>query len=191
VAIATFISELQTATSITQHSIKIVITSRPSLSRQYRLGHLQIENLDKNTVQDLQLFIKRKIDGIANRTNCRPEARKYLEQELYSRADRTFLWVKLVLDRLEKSPVATQKDFQRLVEQLPVGLIATYERFLYDIPTEYQEMAKRLLHFIASSVRPLSLEEIQTLLAIQDCHTNLIEIEVDLQPTSKKRSKPF
>ncbi|PMD21888.1 hypothetical protein NA56DRAFT_645131 [Hyaloscypha hepaticicola] len=182
---AAFIAELQSNTQ-PAHPIKILITSRPLLNRRYRLGDVQIEDLDSNTVQDLQLFINRKINGIAHRTNCRPEARRYLEQALQSKADRTFLWVRLVLERLEKSPVATQKDFQRLVEELPKGLVATYERFLYDIPTEYQETAKQLLYFIAGSRRPLSLDEIRILLALQDPHKNLAAIAANSQPNIRE-----
>jgi len=182
---AAFIGELQSMTQ-PPHPIKILITSRPLLNRRYRMGDVQIEDLDSNTIQDLRLFINRRINGIAQRTNCRPEARRYLEQALQSKADRTFLWVRLVLERLEKSPVATQKDFQRLVEELPKGLVATYERFLYDIPTEYQETAKQLLYFIAGSRRPLSLDEIRILLALQDPHTNLAAIAANSQPNMRE-----
>lgn len=180
--IATLIREAQSMTSSGSRCIKFLLTSRPLISRQYPLSHLQIEDLDQNTVQDLRLVIQRKIEGIAQRTKCRPETREYLESTLYFKADRTFLWVSLVLRLMEKTPLASQKDFQRIVEDLPKGLAAIYERFLYNIPTEYQEVAALLLHFIAGSMRPLSLDEIRILLALKDPQQSIASIEVDSQP---------
>jgi len=83
---------------------------------------------------------------------------------------------------MEKTPLASQKDFQRIVEDLPKGLAATYERFLYNIPTKYQEVAAMLLHFIAGSIRPLSLDEVRILLALKDPQQSIASIEVDSQP---------
>lgn len=184
-AIAAFMAELQSTTQIT-HPVKILITSRPLLLHRYQIGSVRIEDLDCNTEQDLQLFIKRKIEGIACRTNCEPESRKYLEDALLSKADHTFLWVKLILERLERSPIATQKDFQRMVEEMPKGLVATYERFLYDIPAEYEEIAKQLLHLIAGSKRSLSLDELRLLLALQTPQRSLATLTANLQPNIRE-----
>jgi ankyrin repeat protein len=64
---------------------------------------------------------------------------------------------------------------------IPKGLVATYERFLFDIPTEYQDIAKQLLHFIAGSRRLLSLDEIRVLLALQNPHKNLAAVAANSQ----------
>lgn len=184
--IATLLDELRSATGLANNSVKFLVTSRPLLSRQYPTSHLQIKDLERNTIQDLQLVIQRKIDGIAKRTNCRAEARKYLEEALYSKADRTFLWVSLVIKLLERTPFSTQGEFQHLVERLPTGLVATYERFLHDIPSDYQEAARTMLHFIAGSLRPLSLDEIRILFAVKDSHTTIKEVEEDSQPNIRE-----
>jgi hypothetical protein len=105
---------------------------------------------------------------------------------LYSKADRTFLWVTLVLQLLEKSFLASQKDFKRIIDGLPKTLEATYERFLYGISSEYQLIATRLLHFIVGSSRPLTLEEMRTLMAIQDHHRTLAAVEDDAQPNIRE-----
>lgn len=184
--IATIIREAQLTTTSDPQCIKFLLTSRPLISRHYPLSHLQIKDLDQNTVQDLRLVIQRKIEEIARRTNCRSETRAYLENTLYSKADQTFLWVALVLQVMEKTPLASQKDFQRMVEDLPKGLAAIYERFLYNIPTEYQKVAALLLHFIAGSLRPLSLDEIRILLALTYPQQSIASIEADSQPNMRE-----
>ena len=162
-------------------SIKFLVTSRPLLGRQHTTNLLEIDLYHDNIQQDLQLFIHTKVEGIARRTRCKPEVRSYLENALYVKADRTFLWVTLVLHLLEKSFLASQKDFKRIIDTLPQTLTATYERFLHAISAEYQPLASRLLHFLVGSLRPLELGEMRILVAIQD-HRILSALEEDLQP---------
>jgi hypothetical protein len=83
-----------------------------------------------------------------------------LEQCLYAKADQTFLWVTVVLQHLERSLLASEKDFKRIVNELPRDLETLYERFLESIPIEHQQLAIKLLHIIAGSSRPLTLDEI-------------------------------
>jgi len=161
--------------------VKFLITSRPLLGRQYTTNILQIDPSEKHVEQDLRLLIQTKVGAIVQRTRCKPEHRIYLENALYSRADRTFLWVTLVLHLLEKSFLASQRDFERIVDQLPQSLTTTYEHFLNSISIEYQWLVNRLLHFLVGSFRPLTLEEIRIMIAIQD-HRTLASIEDDAQP---------
>ncbi|OAF56656.2 hypothetical protein VC83_07280 [Pseudogymnoascus destructans] len=166
--------------------IRFLITSRPFLGRVYTTNYLQIDQSQSHIEQDLRLVIQTKVDGIAKRTQCKPAARAYLENALYSKADRTFLWVMLVLHLLERSLLASQRDFMRIIDELPNNLTTTYERFLQGISTEYQTLATRLLHFLVGSSRPLTLDEMRILIAVQDHHRNVAEVEEDAQPNMRK-----
>lgn len=117
-----------------------------------------------NIEDDLRWVIHTKIEQVARRTNYRPETWAYLEQTLFSKADQVFLWVTLVLRSLEKGYLASQRDFQRIVDNLPQGLMAIYKRFYYCISSEYQVLASKLLHFIVGSFRPLVLDEVRIIL---------------------------
>jgi len=160
--------------------IKFLITSRPRLGRLYTTNLLQIDK--HHLEQDLRLVIQTKVDSIVQRTRCKPDVRRYLENALYSKADCTFLWVTLVLHLLEKSLLASQQDFKRIIDEVPKTLTATYQRYLQDIPVEYQTLATRILHFLVGSFRPLTLDEIQILIAIQRHHSGLSAVEEDAQP---------
>ena len=166
--------------------IRFLVTSRPFLGQLYTANTLQIDPSKSYIEQDLRMVIQAKVDGIAKRTQCNPATRAYLENTLYSKADRTFLWVMLVLHLLEESLVASQKDFMRIIDELPKSLTATYERFLDGISPDYQALATRLLHFLVASSRPLTLDEMRILIAIQDHHHTVAEIEEDAQPNIRK-----
>ncbi|KAF7883632.1 uncharacterized protein EAF02_005552 [Botrytis sinoallii] len=160
---------------------------RPLLWRKYTLARestehtLSIENLNSNNESDLHLVIRTRLDAIVRRTQCRPETREFLEHALYSRADQTFLWVTVILHILERTYLTSQNDFQRIINKLPKGLTATYERFLLTIHSDYQNIANKLLHFIVGSMRSLSLDELRILLAIQPHHRNMEQVEEECQ----------
>ncbi len=162
--------------------IKFVVTSRPLLGRQYTTKIVQIDPSLNGVEQDLRLVIRMKVEGIFQRTRCKPDVKEYLENALYSKADGTFLWVTLVLHHLEKSFLASQKDFKRIIEELPNTLSATYEKLLGDIPMQYQPLAAKLLHFLIASSRPLTLDEMRILVAIQGSHHNMADVEEETQP---------
>ncbi|KAI9704748.1 MAG: hypothetical protein M1836_006528 [Candelina mexicana] len=163
--------------------IKFIVTSRPTSGRQYTTKHVQIDpSLNQEMEQDLRLVIRKKVEDISQRTRCKPVVKEYLESALYSKADHTFLWVTLVLHHLEKSFLASQKDFKRIIDELPKTLSATYEELLGDISTQYQPLAAKLLHFIIGSSRPLTLDEMRILVAIQGSHHNLADVDEETQP---------
>ena len=166
--------------------VKFLITSRPLLGRQYTTNILQIDPSQNHVEQDLKLVIQTKVEGIVQRTRCKADVKVYLENTLNSKADRTFLWVTLVLHLLEESFLASQRDFRRIIDELPKTLTATYESFLRGIAIEYQQLATTLLHFLVGSSRPLTLEEIRVLISVQDHHRNLADIEEEAQPNVQK-----
>ncbi|PVH89215.1 hypothetical protein DL98DRAFT_476718, partial [Cadophora sp. DSE1049] len=182
-SIIRLVDKSHSAVDINLPRVKFLITSRPQLSRLYPLHQTNLLMIDPSgsVDDDLRLVIRARIAGIVDRTHCKPEAQSYLEKALYSKADRTFLWVTLVLHLLEKSYLASQKDFERIVDELPQDLTATYERFLQGIPAKDQEYASRLLHFIVGSSRPLTLEEMRVLVALDE-QTTLAALENDMQP---------
>ncbi|KAL5321552.1 hypothetical protein ACEPPN_009511 [Leptodophora sp. 'Broadleaf-Isolate-01'] len=183
-SILKLVDKSQSATDIRLPQVKFLITSRPQLSRLYpphSANILMIDPSQGSVEDDLRLVIQARIAGIVDRTHCKPEARIYLEKALYSKADRTFLWVTLVLHLLEKSYLASQKDFERIVDELPQDLSATYERFLQAIPPNGQEYAARLLYYIVGSSRPLTLEEMRVLIALNE-QTTLTAVENYMQP---------
>jgi ankyrin repeat domain-containing protein 50 len=166
--------------------IKFVITSRPLPGRQYTANLLQIDPSETSVEEDLKLVIHYKVEGIVQRTKCKHETGEYLKNALYSKADRTFLWVSLVLHLLEKNFLAAQKDFQRIIDELPQTLAAAYERFLQGISEEYQALASKLLHIIVGSTRPLTLDEMRILIAFQKDHRTVAAIEEEAQPNIRE-----
>jgi hypothetical protein len=65
---------------------------------------------------------------------------------------------------------------------LPESLDETYERILLGIARERQKYAQRLLHCLAVSIRPLRVEELAEILAINFDAGTLPKYDVNLRP---------
>ena len=135
---------------------------------------------------DVRLIIHEKVEEIVRRSHCGQNIQNFLGQYLYAKADQTFLWVTVVLHHLEGSLLASEKDFKRIVSELPQEMRQLYEQLLRSIPSEHQQLAVKLLHIIAGSLRPLTLDEIGIFLTIQDSHRSVSEVEADSQPSVQR-----
>ena len=83
-----------------------------------------------------------------------------------------FRWVFCQLETLRRS---VQRNLRGILERLPKTLDETYERILKDINEDNREYARRLLHCLAVSIRPLRVEELAEILAFDfdDAHEGI------------------
>lgn len=169
-SIAKLIDRLRTMAS---RCVRFLITSRPYLTitecfTNYKPPRLPLEEQQKEIDADVRLVIGQRVQKIARRTNAKQETIKMLERSLNENADRTFLWAKFALDILDEELLTAPGDFQRILAALPRDLEATYERFLSKVRPGQEGFATNLLRMIIASVRPLNLDEISLVDAMQN-----------------------
>ena len=75
-----------------------------------------------------------------------------------------FRWVTCQLETLRLS---LPSAIRRAIDHLPKSLDETYDRILKGIPQERQEYAQYLFQCVAESIRPLRVEELADILAIE------------------------
>src|SRR6266702_6931569 len=75
-----------------------------------------------------------------------------------------FRWVFCQLDTLRRCMVAS---IRQALNELPISLDETYERILQGIPMQKRAHAHRLFQCLIASIRPLKLEELAEIFAIQ------------------------
>lgn len=92
------------------------------------------------------------------------------------KADRNFLWARLVIQRLKGGP-QTKKYFEKVIEESPRDLDGVYCRILADIEPENQALAAKVLRILVGSLRPLTTAEVQVALAIDLDHQTLRSVE--------------
>lgn len=153
--------------------VRFLVTSRPYLTitecfTNYEPRRLPLEERQKEIDADVRLVIGQRVERIARRTNAKQETIKMLERSLNENADRSFLWAKFALDILDEELLTAPEDFQRVLADLPRDLEATYERFLSKVRPGQEVFATNLLRIIIASFRPLSLNEVSFVDAMQN-----------------------
>jgi ankyrin repeat domain-containing protein 50 len=165
--------------------IKFFMTSRPNLTNNYIfngiLNRLPIEEYQSSLIEDVKLVIKYKIEQIVQKLHCPPDIKTFLEMDLFSKADQTFLWVSFVLKYIEESPFASKTEIQKIIADLPRDLLTTYQSFLATISLEYQDNARKLLRILVGSSRYLSLGEMNIAFTIRSEHKSIKQLEEDMQ----------
>ncbi len=182
-SIAKLIDRLRIMTS---RCVRFLVTSRPYLTitecfTNYEPRRLPLEERQKEIDADVRLVIGQRVEKIARRTNAKQETIKMLERSLNENADRTFLWAKFALDILDEELLTAPGDFQRILADLPRDLEATYERFLSKVRLGQEGFATNLLRIIIASFRPLSLDEISFIDAMQNTTGTGIQSLADVE----------
>lgn len=126
--------------------------------------------------QDMKLVVKDQLDALAIKAKWPQDTRQNLERRIVMKANRNFLWVTLVIQRLKGGP-QTKRYFEKVIEESPRDLDGLYCRILADIETENQALAAKMLRILVGSLRPLTTAEVQVALAIDLDHHTLRSVE--------------
>jgi ankyrin repeat protein/nucleoside-triphosphatase THEP1 len=175
--------------SITQggNTVKFLITSRPFLhdayasTREPYRSRISIDDGHAGYVDDLRVFIQRRVDEITLNRQFPTEIRDFLLQTATSKADSTFLWIHMVLASIEKSLLTSKKDFQKIIASIPKDLKEVYQRYFSAIPSHYQDDASNLIKLLLSCSRPLHLDELNIAFTVNDMHITKEDILSETQ----------
>jgi ankyrin repeat domain-containing protein 50 len=169
-------------------SLKFLVTSRPYRNIEQKFVELTRsmptirlageEARNANAIgHEVNLVIDFNIDNMP----WGDETKSQLRAALQAPSNRTYLWVSLVLEVLEKELKLTPKNVTSIVNNLPQTVGHAYEAMLNKSPDK--SLARKLLHMVLFAERPMTLAEMNMALNItDDCKT--LE-EIDRQDTDE------
>lgn len=179
-------------------SLKFLVTSRPyhHIERRFKDLTLKIPTIrlagedDKESKlirQEIDLVIKERVQKIAIDLELSNAVRSSLESGLLDIEHRTYLRVHLIFDVIENSLTRTSKGLRELVRTLPDTVDKVYTAILERSTDKI--LARKLLHIVVAAVRPLTLQEMNVALAIQEGDTSYEDLDLEPQtwfPTKVK-----
>ncbi|KAM0215059.1 hypothetical protein ACHAQD_008567 [Fusarium lateritium] len=169
------------------NAVKFLITSRPFLhdayasTRESYRSRISIDDGHVGYVDDLRVFIQRRVDEITLSRQFPTEIRDFLLQTATSKADSTFLWIHMVLASIEESLLTSKKDFQKIIASIPKDLKEVYQRYFSAIPSHYQDDASKLIELLLSCSRPLHLDELNIAFTVNDMHITIEDVMSETQ----------
>ncbi|KAI9443873.1 hypothetical protein H4582DRAFT_1846239 [Lactarius indigo] len=150
-------------------SLRICVTSRSEVDIQYAIGRLTLRSVslhdESGQESDIAEYIKSVVYSPSNTMmrRWRDEDKDMVVQTLSERADGMFRWVFCQLETLRH---CLPQNVPHILQQLPATLDETYARVLKEIGTTNQLYARRLLQCLTVAKRPLGVEELAEILAL-------------------------
>jgi hypothetical protein len=158
-----FIVEQSSASS----RVKWTVSSRnwPEIEQQLATaGHgvgLSLELNAESVATAVDVFIQQKVIQLSQNNRYDARTREVVHNHLSSNADGTFLWVALVCQGLEAVP---KRHVLKKLSAFPSGLDSLYKQMVQHIVTsDDAELCKEILALAATVFRPLTLQEMVTL----------------------------
>src|SRR5260221_176807 len=96
-----------------------------------------------------------------------------------------FRWAFCQLDTLRR---CMPSSIRKVLNELPTTLDDTYERMLQGIPREKFQHASRLFQCMVAAVRPLRVEELAEIFAIEFGPNNTLDLVVDWRPENAEEA---
>lgn len=168
---------------------KLLVTSRTPANARKDLTSVQIplrtvEIEPRTSLSDIRKFVDIRLQT-AN-LSCTADTLMMVRKRLAT-SEGMFLWVSLMLDHLAAQ--TCEREVLLCLLQLPQGLSDTYDRILRQIntlPVSRRLLAHKTFFWALTVRRPVSVEEMRVLLAVQPTSPNFDEMrlmsDVDCEP---------
>ncbi|PWW74296.1 NACHT-ANK domain protein transcript variant 1 [Tuber magnatum] len=142
--------------------LTLLVTSHPYHKIERDLGSpaTTIRLKGEDELRAISMSVTRVIDdGIKNLESYwgKPGELGYLRNLLESSADRTFLWVSLVLDVLKDSEDDSREELTNIASTAPCDLAGLYTKILDK--SSYPDKARLILSIVIAATGPLTLRE--------------------------------
>ena len=164
--------------------LKVLMTSRPIPSIENRFKpipsvFLSAEDENIRTSHDIQLVVQARIETLSCCRHLSTEVHTYLVGRILENANRTFLWVSLIISELEKSARHSKSAIEELLSTMPKTMDAAYGKILAQ--SSDTQCMKKILDVVLAATRPLSLSEMSIAFAIKDADRSFEDL--DLEPS--------
>ncbi|KIW12585.1 hypothetical protein PV08_09863 [Exophiala spinifera] len=152
-----------------QPKVNLLVTSRFDDSIAHSFEESSTYEIEART-EDLLIYISSRISGQLTRHVKRdPSLAGEIEKVVVERAKNMFLLARLQLDSLQEK--CTPKAVRKALAMLPNDLDGMYDETLLRIENQskdYKELALQILEWIVFAVRPLTVNELQIALAVEN-----------------------
>ncbi|KAL3588219.1 hypothetical protein FPOAC2_14118 [Fusarium poae] len=152
--------------------------------------HIPGEEESKTISQEVNHVIRHRIDQLAIEKRFTAQIKHHLEKRLQEATHRTYLWVYLVFDYLQKHDFKkTLKGIESAVTTLPTSVNEAYEQILNKANKD--PMIPKVLRIILAASRPLTLSEMNVAVNIDDKCQSIDDLDLEDDEDFKARLRSW
>ncbi|KAL3475083.1 ankyrin repeat protein [Aspergillus californicus] len=178
-----------------KRNLKFLMTSRPydHIRRDFSkleksLPTIRLSGEDEENVEqisrEIDLVITERVRDMGERNDLVPDECDFIVEKVTSVQNRTYLWVNLALNVIEKMPGFTKGHVHDTIRDIPEDVDAAYTRIL-DRSLDHAK-ARKLLHIVTAAERPLTLRETSVALAFSTEDQPIHKIAHNIQTGDKR-----
>lgn len=183
-----------------QSRIKFLVTTRgyPQILDKFSLSsdmiHLSGDGkAEKDQIQsEISLVLDFKLNELAEKRDLKPAQDYTMRQSLRLKCDeqRTYLWLKLVFEVLDRTFPRSAKDWKKHIVNPPGTVFKAYEALLNQVSKNEgdRESIRVLFHLIIAAHRPLTLREMNVAINVREYLGSRDESSMDLLSDSQFKS---
>ncbi|KAL6838127.1 hypothetical protein V8C40DRAFT_279665 [Trichoderma camerunense] len=186
-------------THIAQGKLKCLLTCRPYeqiVSRfqclRDHFPNIRIPGEEESDAisQEINCVITHRAARLSKKNNLPPEIKNYLEHRLWGTPNRTYLWVFLIFNYLEKETFKkTLKEVESIITTLPKSLNEAYEQILNK--SKDNPMVGKALSIILVANRPLTLSEMNVAVNMDKTIHNFHDLDLEQEQYFKSRLRSW
>jgi ankyrin repeat protein len=172
--------------------LKFLLTSRPyydierkfaNLIRRFPTIRLRGERESETIGHEIDIVIRSTVLELGEELGLDDSEQSMLRDEVLAMENRTYLWLKLIVDVIREEIDTSKSRLKRIVHTLPVTVYQAYEAILSK--SKDQRKARKLLRIIVVARRPLTIQEMNIALAIEDHHRSYEDLGLDVQDEAR------
>lgn len=141
------------------------------------------EKSQKEEIQaEINLVLDFKLEELCNKKNLSLERKQSIREALLLKnsEQRTYLWLPLVFEVLERNFKNTESEWKTLINNPPANINLAYEKLLDRVNDDEQGLVRKLLQLVLAAFRPLTLREMNIALHVGDYIDRGLTSENDL-----------
>ncbi|KAF4549767.1 Hypothetical protein D9617_20g028230 [Elsinoe fawcettii] len=167
--IATLVRDLVTKRAGSRTEVKVCCASRPWNAFQDAFRDVTTCKVHEHTALDIQMYVQgrlqsnERMQSMMDCTGAEGESiLQQLGQDISSRAEGVFIWVRIVLDELLQAFMdgATSAELLDILDSFPDDLDRSYQRLIDRIPKKYRSDGYILIEIVLRSKDSLGLRDL-------------------------------
>jgi hypothetical protein len=148
------------------------------------------EEESETIAQEVNHVITRRVNQLSMKKRLSHQIKSHLEKRLQETTHRTYLWVYLVFDYLQKEDFKkTPKGVESAIAILPRSINEAYDRILSK--SKEDPMVRKALSIILAAGRPLTLSEMNYAVNIDDTSQSFYDLDLEDEKDFKLRLRSW
>ena len=182
-----------------KETFKYLLTSRPyepivaefrDLEDKFSSIHIPGEDEVETISQEVNLVITHRVEELSKKNQLSREIQDHLETKLKEMTHRTYLWVYLVFDYLERNAFKrTKRGLETLIAQLPKSVNEAYEQILSK--SNEDQMVRKALSIILMAARPLTIAEMNVAVNIESTSKFIHDLDLEEDSDFRRRLRSW